>query len=141
MWSRSFGGFRFVQCKQRGRHFVRKTIIQPATYQRQTVVKHKLISLTRCFTRNHLMEAIDILGIIAGICTSSSIIPQIWTTLRKKRAKDVSVFMFIVLMTGNSLWVYYGFEKSDIAIIATNFLALGLNIVMLSLKYLYRNNR
>lgn len=87
------------------------------------------------------MESIDMLGIVAGICTSSSIIPQIWTTLRKKRAKDVSVFMFIVLMTGNSLWVYYGFEKSDIAIIASNFLALGLNIIMLSLKYIYRNNR
>lgn len=87
------------------------------------------------------MESIDILGIVAGICTSSSIIPQIWTTLKTKRCKDVSVFMFIVLMTGNSLWVYYGFEKSDIAIIATNFLALGLNVIMLSLKYIYRHNR
>ncbi len=90
---------------------------------------------------NLLMEPIDILGIIAGVFTSSSIIPQIWTTLKKKRAKDVSVFMFIVLMTGNSLWLYYGFEKSDIAIIATNLLSLGLNIIMLTLKHLYRKNR
>src|SRR5690606_10140398 len=87
------------------------------------------------------MESIDILGIVAGICTSSSIIPQIWTTLKTKRCKDFAVIMFIVLIAGNSLEVFYGFETSHIAVIATNFLALGLNIITLSLKYIYRHNR
>jgi len=84
------------------------------------------------------MEGIDILGIIAGICTSSSIIPQIVKTLKEKKAQEVSVFMFIVLMTGNALWIYYGFEKSDIAIISTNFFALVLNIIMIVLKFRYK---
>jgi len=85
------------------------------------------------------MDLIDIIGIVAGILTSSSIVPQIVKTLKKKKATEVSVFMFIVMMTGNALWVYYGFDKSDIAIISTNFLALGLNITMLVLKYRYRS--
>ena len=80
------------------------------------------------------MDLIDIIGIVAGIFTSSSIVPQIIKTLKKKKAGEVSVFMFIVMMTGNALWVYYGFDKSDIAIISTNFLALGLNITMVVLK-------
>ncbi len=84
------------------------------------------------------MEGIDILGIIAGICTSSAIIPQIVKTLKKKKAQEVSIFMFIVLMTGNGLWVYYGVVKSDIAIISTNIFALSLNIIMIVLKYRYR---
>lgn len=84
------------------------------------------------------MEGIDILGIIAGICTSSAIIPQIVKTLKKKKAQEVSIFMFIVLMTGNGLWVYYGVVKSDIAIISTNIFALSLNIMMIVLKYRYR---
>ena len=84
------------------------------------------------------MEGIDILGIVAGICTSSSILPQIIKTLKKKKAEEVSIFMFIVLMTGNALWIYYGFVKSDIAIIFTNFFALALNIVMIVLKFRYR---
>jgi len=84
------------------------------------------------------MEGIDILGIVAGICTSSSILPQIIKTLKKKKAEEVSIFMFIVLMTGNALWIYYGFVKSDIAIISTNFFALALNIVMIVLKSRYR---
>ncbi|MEJ7560623.1 MAG: SemiSWEET transporter [Pedobacter sp.] len=86
------------------------------------------------------MEFIDILGIVAGILTSSSIIPQIVTTLKKKKAGDVSLFMFIVMMSGNALWIYYGFSKSDIAIISTNFLSLALNIVMLILKFRFRGN-
>lgn len=84
------------------------------------------------------MDLIDIIGIVAGIFTSSSIVPQIVKTLKKKKAGEVSVFMFIVMMTGNALWVYYGFDKSDIAIISTNFLALGLNIIMVVLKYRFR---
>lgn len=84
------------------------------------------------------MEFLEILGIVAGLCTSSSILPQIIKTVKTKEAQDVSVFMFIVMMTGNSLWIYYGFAKSDVPIISTNFLALGLNIVMLVLKYRYR---
>lgn len=84
------------------------------------------------------MEGIDILGIIAGICTSSAIIPQIVKTLKKKKAQEVSIFMFIVLMTGNGLWVYYEVVKSDIAIISTNIFALSLNIIMIVLKYRYR---
>lgn len=84
------------------------------------------------------MEGIDILGIVAGICTSSSILPQIIKTLKKKKTEEVSIFMFIVLMTGNALWIYYGFVKSDIAIISTNFFALALNIVMIVLKFRYR---
>ncbi|SEL78954.1 SemiSWEET family sugar transporter [Parapedobacter koreensis] len=84
------------------------------------------------------MGFIEILGLIAGICTSSAIIPQIITTIKRKKAKDVSVFMFVVLSTGNSLWIYYGVEKSDMPIIATNILALSLNVVMIVLKYNYR---
>ncbi|PWV56235.1 SemiSWEET family sugar transporter [Chitinophaga sp. S165] len=86
------------------------------------------------------MEFIEILGFVAGMCTSSSILPQLIKTLKTKEAQDVSVFMFIVMMTGNSLWVYYGFDKSDLPIILTNFLALGLNIAMLVLKYKYRHS-
>jgi len=46
--------------------------------------------------------------------------------------------MFIVLMTGNGLWVFYGTKQSDAPIIATNCLALLLNIAMLLLKLRYR---
>ena len=49
------------------------------------------------------MEGIDILGIIADICTSSSILPQIMKTIKEKKTQDVSIFMFIVLLTGQCI--------------------------------------
>lgn len=85
------------------------------------------------------MEFIEILGLVAGICTSSSLLPQLIKTVKTKEAQDVSVFMFIVMLAGNGLWTYYGVAKSDFPIISTNLLSLGLNIVMLVLKYKYRH--
>lgn len=86
------------------------------------------------------MEFIEGLGLAAGICTSSSVIPQLVTTIKKKKASEVSTVMFIVLITGSALWVYYGFEKKDIPIVSTNIFTICLNIAMLILKYKYKDN-
>ncbi|KAA6437032.1 hypothetical protein FEM33_20130 [Dyadobacter flavalbus] len=86
------------------------------------------------------MDFIEVLGLAAGICTSSAIIPQLVTTIKKKKASDVSALMFIVLLTGNALWVYYGIDKKDIPIISTNIFTLLLNIAMLFLKVKYKKN-
>lgn len=80
----------------------------------------------------------QIVGLVAGICTSSSIIPQLVTTIKKKKAEQVSLVMFLVLMLGNGLWVYYGISKSDIPIVATNILSIILNLVMLFFKIKYK---
>ena len=86
------------------------------------------------------MDFIEGLGLLAGICTSSAVVPQLVTTIKKKKASEVSTLMFIVLLTGNALWVYYGFDKKDIPIISTNIFTICLNIVMLYLKFKYKKN-
>ncbi len=83
---------------------------------------------------------IKILGLLAGACTSSALIPQVVTTYKKKKASDVSIFMFIVMLTGNVLWVFYGFIKTDWAIIITNLFTVALNIIMLVFKVKYKKN-
>jgi MtN3 and saliva related transmembrane protein len=86
------------------------------------------------------MDFIEILGLVAGICTSSAVVPQLVTTVKKKKASEVSIWMFIVLLTGNALWVYYGFDKQDVPIISTNIFTICLNTAMLFLKYKYKDN-
>jgi len=86
------------------------------------------------------MESIQILGLAAGICTSFSVIPQLVKTIQEKKASDVSWIMFIVLIAGNSLWIYYGCSKSDIPIISTNIFSLLLNTAMLFCKWKYKKN-
>lgn len=83
------------------------------------------------------MEFIEVLGLVAGIFTSSSIIPQLITTIKKKKAADVSILMFAVLLVGNALWTYYGIKKEDIPIISTNVFSLVLNVMMLFLTIKY----
>jgi len=84
------------------------------------------------------MWSIELIGLLAGICTSTASMPQIVTTIKKKKAADISPFMFIVLLAGNGLWVYYGLSKSDIPIYATNIISLLLDMVMLALHFRYK---
>jgi MtN3 and saliva related transmembrane protein len=84
------------------------------------------------------MESIQIVGLAAGICTSSSVIPQLVKTIQDKKASDVSWIMFIVLIVGNSLWIYYDCSKSDTPIISTNMFSLLLNTAMLFCKWKYQ---
>lgn len=85
-----------------------------------------------------MLEWTDVLGLIAGICTTAAVIPQIKKAWDTKKVKDVSPGMFIVLIFGVFLWVIYGITQKDIPIIATNGVSLGLNGLMLYLMLRYR---
>lgn len=63
---------------------------------------------------------IDILGIVAGVLIIISFIPQLFTIIKNKRAKDISVLMYSILLIAQILWITYGIFKSDIQIIVTN---------------------
>lgn len=81
----------------------------------------------------------DVLGMVAGICTTVAVIPQIRKAWKTKKVEDVSPGMFIVLLVGISLWVVYGITQNDIPIIATNSAALCLNGLMLYLMVFYNH--
>jgi MtN3 and saliva related transmembrane protein len=80
---------------------------------------------------------VEIIGFIAGVLTSSSLLPQLIKTIRKKEAEDISIWMPIVLMSGVSLWIYYGIMKDDYPIILTNAFSLLLNISLIFLRVKY----
>lgn len=82
----------------------------------------------------------DALGIVAGICTTVSVVPQIKKAWKTKKVEDVSPVMFGILMLGVFLWVVYGILRNDLPIIATNGASLALNSFMLYLMIRYRNN-
>ena len=85
----------------------------------------------------------EIIGFIAGIFTSASLLPQLIKTIKEKEAKSLSLVMMLVLLTGNSLWIYYGILKNDFPIIATNIFSDLVNFLLLffSLKYKKTNNQ
>ena len=81
----------------------------------------------------------EVLGLVAGACTTAAVTPQIWKAWKSKEVEDVSIGMYLVLITGLTLWLVYGIIKDDIPIIATNGTALLLNLFMLYLIFRYRH--
>jgi len=84
------------------------------------------------------MDWTKIIGIAAGICTASSLLPQVFKTLKEKKADEVSLAMLLVLQGGLILWIVYGIKRSDFPIIATNCFSLLVNITMVFLRIRYK---
>jgi MtN3 and saliva related transmembrane protein len=84
------------------------------------------------------MEFTGFIGITAGVCTTVASVPQIVTTIKKKKAADVSPLMFVSLLAGNVLWAWYGLMRSDLPIAATNIVSVMLDLLMLFLRFKYR---
>ena len=80
---------------------------------------------------------INIVGVVASICTATSLIPQLIKIIRDKKADDISLPMLAILFAGVALWIWYGVMKNDLIIIISNAISLMLNavIVVLSVKY------
>ena len=81
----------------------------------------------------------QIIGIAAGVLTSTSMLPQLAKLVKEKKAEAISPVMLIVLISGLSLWTVYGFMKNDWPIIITNVFAWIVNVVLLVLRQVYKN--
>jgi MtN3 and saliva related transmembrane protein len=77
------------------------------------------------------MDIETLIGTVAGICTTVAVVPQIVRTWKTKEVEAVSLGMFVVLISGVSLWTVYGILKSDWPIIITNGTSVLLNLCML----------
>lgn len=83
------------------------------------------------------MDFTSIIGLVAGILTASSLLPQLIKTVKEKKADEISMGMLVILLAGISLWIVYGIKKNDFPIIATNAFSLLLNIIMMVLRFKY----
>ncbi len=79
-----------------------------------------------------------VIGIIAGVLTSASMLPQFIKVLRKKDVANLSPLMLLVLICGVGLWTYYGFLKEEMPIILSNGFSVLLNIGLLICYFIFR---
>lgn len=73
----------------------------------------------------------EVLGLIAGGITSVAMMPQLIKVIKEKNAEDISVVMLLVLITGLSLWVWYGILQNELPIILSNSFSVLVNIILL----------
>ena len=80
----------------------------------------------------------NILVLVACGITSVPMVPQLIKVLKEKDVKDLSLLMIVVLITGLSLWVWYGFMKDELPIILSNAFAVLVNIALLISYFKFR---
>jgi MtN3 and saliva related transmembrane protein len=85
-----------------------------------------------------MIDWVGFIGIVAGICTTLAIIPQILKAWQTKEVKDISKGMFAILITGVSLWTIYGILINDMAIILANGVSVLLNSSLLYILIRYK---
>lgn len=82
---------------------------------------------------------IGIIGVIAGICTTVSFIPQIIKILKTKHVRDISLYMFVILTFGIFLWLIYGILLGKFPIILANSTSFALCLFIIMCKFIYRD--
>jgi MtN3 and saliva related transmembrane protein len=77
-------------------------------------------------------------GVAAALCSMTSFGPQILKIWRERDAASVSLRMYIVTVTGFSLWIAYGVLIGSWPVAASNFVCLLLSGAILVLKFRFR---
>ena len=85
--------------------------------------------------------AAELIGLLAGSCTTISLLPQLLRIWRTKSARDISLTMFTVFGIGILLWLVYGISVRSPAVIATNAASLLLAVAILILSVRYQHGR
>ena len=78
------------------------------------------------------MNFLFVLATISGALMGAANFPQAIKIFQTKRARDISIITYLILTLGAFIWVIYGFNIKNIAIITTNsigFIALSLVVI------------
>jgi len=79
-------------------------------------------------------DGIELIGFVAGTCTTASFLPQVVKTLREKNAAGISLGMYSAFTLGVALWLVYGLALERPAIVIPNVITLILAGLVLILK-------
>ena len=83
------------------------------------------------------MDYIEIIGFAGATCTTISFLPQAVKAWKTKQTRDISLGMYMLLLTGVLLWLAYGILISSLPVIAANAATfiLVLSILIFKMKY------
>lgn len=85
------------------------------------------------------MKLNEIIGLIAGVITTSAFLPQVFKIFKTKKADDISYLMYFAFILGILLWLIYAFSIKAIPLIFANLVSLVFVLIIYFLKIYYRN--
>ena len=81
-----------------------------------------------------MSDWVSLLGAAAAVCTTGAYLPQLIRAWRTRSTRDVSLPMFLLLVTGIALWLVYGILIGDGPLIVANGVSLCFTASILYLK-------
>jgi|SaaInlStandDraft_4_1057021.scaffolds.fasta_scaffold84439_2 MtN3 and saliva related transmembrane protein len=78
------------------------------------------------------------IGLLAGILTTASLIPQVIKLYKTKLTRDVSLAWTLMLTVGICFWLIYGILLKDFPLIFANVSGLIFSGAVLFAKLIYR---
>lgn len=83
------------------------------------------------------MEFVDLVGFVAGACTTLAFLPQVMKVWKTKHTKDLSLGLFSLFLVGILLWLFYGVVVGSLPIIMANFITFIFVFILLVFKIKY----
>jgi MtN3 and saliva related transmembrane protein len=80
----------------------------------------------------------DMVGFVAGACTTLSFLPQVVKAWRTRSTRDISLGMYLLLLCGITLWLVHGFQIGSLPVMAANAVTLVLVVAMVYMKLRYK---
>lgn len=77
------------------------------------------------------MDSTTIIGNIAALLTTTSFLPQAIKTIKTRDTASLSFPMYLLFVTGVTLWLIYGVLNQQMPIIVGNFVTLVLAGIIL----------
>ncbi|MBN1502321.1 hypothetical protein JW930_02150 [Candidatus Woesearchaeota archaeon] len=83
------------------------------------------------------MTLLSTLALIVGSIMALSALPQAYKIFRRKSAKDIAIVTYIILIIGGLVWLLYGIEIDNFALILANTLGIITSTIVVSGWFLY----
>ena len=86
---------------------------------------------------------IETIGMLAGGCTTISMLPQVLRIWRTRSARDLSLSMFLIFGCGIGLWIVYGIAANSPSVILANSITMVfvITILVLAIRYNRRSRK
>lgn len=84
---------------------------------------------------------VNAFGVVAGLCSIASFVPQIVKILRERDASSVSLRMYAVTIVGFTCWTAYGALSGSWPITLANAICLALVVVIFALRLRFGGGR
>ena len=84
---------------------------------------------------------VEIIGLIAASFTTFAFVPQVFKIWKNSNASGVSISMYVIMLIGICIWLYYGFLIKSLAVIIANLVSALLQLFIITFALVNRKNK